>query len=96
MYVQIYISTDVNENLNHFMILDTVAKGVNNIDKIAILLQLTYTSFCLKMNAENDFVDRLNYNPYQKITAAYFNLSSLIINSKILLRLREIFCDVYF
>ncbi len=35
-----YISTDVNENLNHFMILDTVAKGVNNIDKIARITKL--------------------------------------------------------
>ncbi len=35
-----YMSTDVNENLNHFMILDTVAKSVNNIDKIARITKL--------------------------------------------------------
>ena len=49
------------------------------------------------MNAKNDFVDRINYiSPYPKITAAYFNLSFLNYKFKILIRLREILCGLYF
>jgi hypothetical protein len=48
------------------------------------------------VNPKNDFVDRLNYNPYPKITTTHFNLVSPIINSKTLLRLREMLCGLYF